>query len=206
MKAFDTYEANIVAEKSAEIAGAGVKAVGMYYFTGPSFKTLLTRAIAAALAGHGVSVFSFWECGYPTHSEYFNAAHGSANGLSATLLALEAGQPASTPVYLTVDYDAVEADLARIADYFTAARFALRADGYSAGVYGNGLVCRHLKALGLVSHTCLSCSRGFAGYQDWKGHADIVQAVPTTFLGMDIDPDVINPLVSTGGVWMPASK
>ena len=191
-KAFDTYQAQHVAACAAQIKAAGYTSCGLYYFESSAFKQLLTREVAEALTEAGLYVFAVYENGRPTNGGYFDAARGRYDGQVAAEKALAAGQPAGTPVYFAVDYDASQGDLLGIAAYFEALRPALQADGYQAGVYGSGLVCRHLTEAGLVEKTWLSQSRGFQGYHEFLPHADILQGPSTHLFGMDVDTDETN--------------
>lgn len=188
-KAFDTYRADLVAQKAAEIKAEGISAVGLYYFASSAFKRLLTRDLARQISAAGLYLFSVWENGFPTTGGYFTQSRGAYDGARAAACALSAGQPSGTPIYFAVDYDASVSDLAGITAYFTALKPLLKADGYLAGVYGSGLVCRHLDDAGLVEKTWLSQSRGFSGYEGWLAHADIVQGPSQQLLGMDVDTD-----------------
>ena len=191
-KAFDCFRPDIVAAKAQEIKAAGYTSVGLYYFMSSAFKVMLTRELAEKISAAALYIFSVWENGFPTAGDYFTAAQGASDGKRAALCGLSVGQPAETPIYFAVDYDAAESDLPGITAYFEALRPRLQADGYTAGVYGSGLVCRHLSELGLVSKTWLSESTGFAGHADWLPHADIVQGHSTQLFGMDIDTDTTN--------------
>lgn len=200
-KAFDTYRADLVAEKAAEIKAQGITAVGLYYFASSAFKVLLTRARAQKISAAGLYVFSVWENGFPTTGGYFTRGRGLFDGAKAAACALAAGQPSGTPIYFAVDYDASGDDLDGILAYFRALRPALGADGYVAGVYGSGMICRHLKDAGLAEKTWLSQSRGFEGYHDWVTHADVVQGPSQALLGMDVDTDTTN---GSAGGWQVA--
>lgn len=193
-KAFDTYQADVVAAKAPEIVAGGFMAVGLYYDQYSRFKVPITAVRAKAISAAGLFIWSIWENGEPTSAHYFGAARGQADAILAMLKAKLAGQPAGTPIYFTVDYDPSEGDLPAIKAYFAAIRaaFAARGNPYKVGVYGSGLVCRFLSELGLVEYTHLSQSRGFQGYADWLPHASIVQGPVTRLFGMDCDLDTTN--------------
>ncbi|MDR3709745.1 MAG: DUF1906 domain-containing protein [Capsulimonadaceae bacterium] len=198
----DTPFIEDAARNTSGLVSAGIAAVAGYLYQGRSFKQLLSRDPAVRLNAEGIYVITLWESGTPTCGEYFSQHDAEAEGAACALLALEAGQPASTPDYAAVDYDAPDGDLAAIGDYFTGFRKSLAADGYTAGVYGSGKVCRYLSELGLVSHTMLAAATGWAGYEDWKPRADIVQTVANTKVaGIPCDRFTTG---GCGGGWMVA--
>jgi Domain of unknown function (DUF1906) len=86
----------------------------------------------------------------------------------------EIGQPAGTPIYFAVDYDASQADVSGvISQYFRGIADAFNTIGsnnpaYSVGVYGSGLVCSSLLNAGFVRFTWLSQSTGFRGSKTFK--------------------------------------
>ena len=196
---FDTYRAEDVGRQAKAIKAKGYSFVGMYYFASSKFKQQLTKAVATLLSAEGLYVVSVYENGYPTHSGYFSAAQGRADGAMAVQRAGEAGQPKGTPIYAAVDYDSMERDLPAISAYFKSYQTILTAQGYTAGVYGNGWVCGAMHKAGLVGKTWLSGATGWSGYAYWLKSADIVQGRTTQILGMDCDLDTT--AASGGGGW-----
>jgi hypothetical protein len=202
LNAFDATDALSVASHADDIKAAGYEAVCLYYFRQSNFKQLLTRHVAEAVAAAGLKLFSVYENGSPISADYFTVATANLDGHTAGVRALDAGQPSGGIVYFAVDYDCDPADLPAITAYFTEVRRVLLSltPSYHCGVYGSGLVCRHLSELGLVSKTWLSQSKSFDGYSDWLQHADIVQGVETQVLSLDVDLDTVNP---DAGLWVP---
>ena len=196
---FDTYLATEAAKQAKTIKEKGYSFVGMYYFKLSRFKQQLTKAVARALSAEGLYVVSVYENGYPTHAAYFTAEAGAADGAMAVQRAVEAGQPKGTPIYAAVDYDAMQRDLPGIIAYFKSYHAALKASGYVAGVYGNGLVCSAMVAAELAGKTWLSGATAWRGYSFWLKSADIVQGQTTQVWGMDCDLDTTGP--SGGGGW-----
>jgi hypothetical protein len=199
LKAFDAYNCKEVVANIAAFKKDGYEAVGLYYFHQSDLKQLLTSAVARTITKAGLSIWSIWEDGQPNHVGYFTAAQGALDGKRAVSCAILACQPKGSAIYATYDYDAEKSDLPRILEYATAYHNAVKAAGYVAGAYGNGLLIAYLFAAGLVSFTWLSCSTGYAGHDTWLSHADIVQSVSPKLHGVDVDTDVIG--VSGGGVW-----
>lgn len=191
-KALDTYDMSGAVANAAVLVRDGFQSIGGYYFHSSAFKQLLTRDVARKLSAAGLYVFSVWEDGQPTHGSYFSTIKGQIDGARAAACALEAGQPTGTPIYAAYDYDAAPGDLPGIDAYAEAFRAALTSHGYTAGCYASGLVCRRLKAAGLVEKTWLTQSTGFAGHADWLPQADIVQGPSCVLHGIDIDTDITN--------------
>lgn len=193
MNMIDTYQCQGVIDHAQGLKDLGVHAVGLYYFNHSGFKQQLTKAVAKAVSAKDLYIVSVWEDGYPTHREYFGSESGYSDGLRAVERASAASQPANTPIYFAVDYDAAEGDLPYIQSYFAAVNKRLKIGTsvglYEVGVYGSGLVCEHLTTRGLVSKTWLSESTGFLGYSSWKDKASIVQGHSRRLLGMDVDTD-----------------
>lgn len=204
LRGFDAQDADGVAANIADIAVSGMKAIGLYYFAHSGVKTLLTRSVAETVAAHGLSLWSVYENGQPVDAPYFTVQTANLDAHTANARAVAAGQPADTPLYCAVDYDTDPSDLPAITAYFTEFRRVLGVlgSGYHAGVYGSGLVCRHLSELGLISHTWLSQSTGFAEFDSWKPHANIVQGVERNIFGLDVDLDT---LTTNAGTWVPVS-
>ena len=200
MKALDTVVANFVASHTTAFKDAGVLAVGLYYFKTSSFKELLTHEVAKKISAAGLKIFSVYENGFPITVDYFTEEKGNMDAHTAAVRAADAQQPSGTPIYFAVDYDAAVADLPEITTYFTELKrvFGVLENGYTLGVYSSGRVCKHLHTAGLVTHTWLSQSTGFADHASFKPQANIVQLLPQNLLGQDVDPDVLQ---NDPGTW-----
>ena len=181
---------NNLTDYAGHLADLGFNFVGRYI--NPGKAEPLTTAEINALTAHDIYAVSIWEQGSPTSPLYFQTDRGVSDGDAAVTAAQSIGQPAGTPIYFAVDYDASPGDLPSIASYFSAVHQRVRSAGYFVGVYGSGIVCRDLSEIGWVSKT-------FAGYDDWKDKADIVQGVETRILGLDVDLDTAN---GDAGGWM----
>ena len=193
MKALDTVEAKFVASHTAAFKEAGVLAVGLYYFKASQFKDLLTHEVAKKISSAGLKIFSVYENGFPTQVSYFTHDKANMDAHTAAVRSADAQQPSGTPIYFAVDYDAELADLPAITTYFTEVRrvFDVLENGHTLGVYSSGRVCKHLLGEGLVTHTWLCQSTGFADFTSFKPQANIVQQMPKILLGQDVDPDVL---------------
>lgn len=156
---------------------------------------ILTRAEAEAISAAGLRIVTVWENGSPEDPSYFSHDKGVSDGGGAYQAALALGQPAGTPIYFAVDYDASQADInAPIAAYFQGVNDAFAATGagspaYSIGVYGSGLVCSSIMAASFATKSWLAAPpawQGSAGYTGWS----IKQGIERTLCGQRLDPDV----------------
>jgi phosphatidylserine/phosphatidylglycerophosphate/cardiolipin synthase-like enzyme len=177
------------------LAAAGFGFVARYY--GGSAGKRLTRAEAEAISAAGMQVVAVWESA-STSVGYFSHDKGLADGRAAYRYANGTiGQPAGTPIYFAVDYDAAPGHVSgAIGEYFRGVReaFALEGAGnprYTVAVYGSGRVCRALLASGAVSHTWLAQSTGWAGYNDFVDW-NIKQHAEQTLCGIRVDTDDAN--------------
>jgi len=104
-----------------------------------------------------MNIVAVWEDGSPTSNQYFSRNEGVDDGTSAYNMASKNGQPADTPIYFAVDYDATDADISGcINDYFLGIKEGFDTIGagapvHSIGVYGSGAVCAWLLSRNVVS-------------------------------------------------------
>jgi hypothetical protein len=153
----------------------------------------LTSGELQNLHGAGLSVVVVWEDGRPTSASYFSYTKGVDDGSSAFNDALQIGQPAASPIYFAVDYDASDVDLGGlITDYLNGVALGIKtaangAPEHPIGVYGSGATCRFALARGLATYTWLAMSSGWRGYDfpDWN----IRQSAGTTYGIIDVDFD-----------------
>jgi hypothetical protein len=175
------------------IKGSGKSFVGRYY-ANPHSKKILTLNEAKAISQAGLSVVAVWEDGMPTSGSYFSYSEGVDNGTSAYNMASKIGQPANTPIYFAVDYDAIDDDITgSINDYFRGLR-----DGFNTisggtpihpiGVYGSGAVCSWLLARNAAAYCWLAQSTGWRGYNDFTAW-NIKQHAETSLCSLDVDLD-----------------
>ena len=137
----------------------------------------LTHQEARALTDAGLSIVAVWENGFPTTSAYFSYSKGVHDGVAAYHMAQsDIQQPAGSPIYFAVDYDASHGDIiGGISDYFHGVRdgfntIGRKAPAYPIGVYGSGGVCAWLlDHLPAVTYAWLSLSVG------WRGHASFTR-------------------------------
>jgi len=164
------------------------------YYASPNSKKVLTSGEANAISTAGLNIVVVWENGFPTSKSYFSYFQGVDDGTSAYNMAAKIGQPANTPIYFAVDYDAADVDISgAINDYFRGIR-----DGFSTisggapihgiGVYGSGAVCSWLLARSMATYAWLAQSQGWRGYSTFTSW-NIKQHAETTVCTLNVDTD-----------------
>jgi peptidoglycan hydrolase-like protein with peptidoglycan-binding domain len=145
----------------------GYSFVCRYYNVNDPLKNL-TYEEARFLSEIGLDIVAVWENGFPTDGSYFSEAKGFYDGLEAYQYASQMiNQPPNTPIYFSVDYDALEEDVdGPVSSYFEGLAKAFNELGrnnpkYKIGVYGSGLVCGKIKGSGLASYSWLAQSTGW---------------------------------------------
>lgn len=177
---------------AAQIGAANYDFVARYYAHGGAKR--LTLAEAKSLSAQQIKIVAVWEDA-PKKASYFSRARGVNDGTTAYHFAMLIGQPARTPIYFAVDFDAAtDAIAGAIADYFKgiADGFATiagnQAPAYRVGVYGSGATCAWLLNHELVTYTWLAQSTGWRGYAQFNKW-NIKQGAQTKMLGIAVDPD-----------------
>jgi hypothetical protein len=165
------------------------------YYANSGKKRLSTNE-AQTLSSAGLKIVVVWEDGRPTSPSYFSFTKGVDDGTSAYNDALQIGQPAGTPIYFAIDYDASSADLAGVInDYFNGITQGLKLASrnnmeHPVGVYGSGATCSFILKRGLATYSWLAMSSGWQGnnFPDWN----IRQSDGTTYSGIAVDFDESN--------------
>jgi hypothetical protein len=174
---------------AAAIRSQGYDFVCRYYNVNNPLKNL-TLGEAHVLSAAGLGIVVVWENGLPTSSGYFNYARGVHDGTCAYHYAQqEITQPAATPIYFSVDYDASAADVqACILPYFEGLKAGFNTISqnspiYPIGVYGSGLVCTSVLKSGIAGFSWLAQSMGYEGSREFQasGKGNIVQLPCTEF-------------------------
>jgi Domain of unknown function (DUF1906) len=135
----------------------GVEAVGRYYAAGKGSK-VITKAEARALSSKGTRIFTVYEDVGAAAQFELTADRGGQDASRAKAQAKGIGQPANTVIYFAVEglpSGYRTADLPGIRAYFSGVTKALGKD-YTAGVYGDGIVCKALLDEGICTHTWLA--------------------------------------------------
>lgn len=185
---YDTEESAVLILERLKAAGVGF---ACRYLA--SSRKGMTKEEVQALASIGVKIVSVYET---TENRALEGADaGTEDMANAIDLAAALGQPQGSDIFLAVDFDASQAQIAGpITDYFTAA--AKEAMGECAvSVYGNGLTCQWLKGKLLAKHTWVAGGKGMQGTRAFlaTGRWDIQQDVGderSLNLGIDIDSDI----------------
>lgn len=178
---------------AGQIAAAGLSFVARYYRRPSSSMPPLSLVEAKALAAQGLQIVTVWE-GRSDVASHFSFATGVDEGTSAYMQAAAVGQPAGTPIYFAVDYDASQAEAAgSVTDYFAgvAKGFAtVSRDNpiYAIGVYGSGRTCRVLLANQAATFAWLAMSTGWAEYKTFGGW-HIKQGPRSSVITVDHDVD-----------------
>lgn len=170
-------------------------------------KTAKLPAIQTILAA-GLKVGFICE-GWGGSNDYahhdINAICGDRDGRVCGNYMTQLGAPVGTAIYPTVDNDATANQINQLCiPYFTAFRKALDPK-YKLGAYGCGALLIALNAAKLLDFKWLSNAMGWNGsraYRDAKLY-DILQGLETRFNGIDMDPDVLNPIKTEFGFWTP---
>jgi hypothetical protein len=176
------------------LARQGRRFVCRYYAN--SGKKRLNKNEAQTLSGAGLKIVVVWEDGFPTSSSYFSFTKGVDDGTSAYHDALQIGQPAGSPIYFAVDYDASNADLAGVInDYFNGITQGLKLASrnnmeHPVGVYGSGATCGFILKRGLATYSWLAMSSGWQGHEFSNWH--IRQSAGITYSGIAVDFDESN--------------
>lgn len=156
----------------------------------------LHPAEAATLARQGLSIATVYQ-DRARQLEDFGDARGEQDAMSALVFAGQVGQPAGSAVYFAVDVDFSAAEINQaVIPYFNAIdRVFRQAGGGTAqlkiGVYGSGLTCRLVGALGFVSYRWLAEATGWresAAYQGWTVKQRVNTGQQLCDLGSDFEP------------------
>lgn len=135
----------------------GVEAVGRYYAASRGAK-VIKKPEAQALSSRGIKIFSVYEEVGAANKFTLTTEQGGKDGDTAKKQAGAIGQPKGGVIYFAVEglpSGYRRNDLPGIRDYFVGVRTAIGKD-YSAGVYGDGIVCKTLLDEGICSHTWLA--------------------------------------------------
>ncbi|HVI39670.1 MAG TPA: glycoside hydrolase domain-containing protein, partial [Anaerovoracaceae bacterium] len=130
----------------------------------------MSLAEAKRISNAGLYIVSIWEKGRPTRPAYFTDAQGTSDGQSAITAAKALGQPAGTPIYFTVDYDASLADIkGPITIYLQAIKKVFEGNNnyYELGLYGSGSVLNYFK--NTYTHTWLAGATAWSGSSTFTG-------------------------------------
>jgi hypothetical protein len=173
----------------------GVEHVGRYYASSNGPK-VIKKAEARALSAKGIRIFTVFEDAASKSKLDLSEATGKKHGATAKRQAAVVGQPNGTVIYFAVEglpSGYKTADLPAIRGYFNGVHQGLEGN-YTAGVYGDGIVCETLLGEGICSHTWLAqASYSFQGSQRFYASkqwniAQIVTDLPKkNWRGLSVD-------------------
>jgi hypothetical protein len=179
--------------QAQNIRNAGYDFVGRY-LSQSSWKRIAAAEVAQ-LKGVGLGIVFVYEDA-PTGADYFSSGRGQVDATRAAQQANALGAPSGTTIYFAVDYDASAEDLTgSIIPYFQGIVSGMNSfvssgsPQYRVGVYGSGATCMALSNAGLAKQGWLACAGGWQGHGSYTSWC-ICQGLPTTILGMSVDPDV----------------
>jgi hypothetical protein len=170
------------------------------------------KAIAAAGLYLGL-VCEGWGGAKPgtTPGETINATTGERDALVCRNYAPGIGAPPGACIYFAVDVDVTNAQIQNaVFPYFQSVRRIL-ADAskptpvYRVGVYGCGSACSVMRSAGLVDFTWLTNAMGWNGSRNYRDSMqwNLLQHLPATMAGLDVDPDETNPNLPLYGDFVP---
>jgi hypothetical protein len=175
----------------------GVEVVGRYYAKSNGSK-VIKKTEAQALSSKGIKIFTVYEDVGNASQFNLTSAQGEKDGGVAKKQAGVIGQPTGGVIYFAVEglpSGYTKADLPGIRDYFAGVKKALGSD-YTAGVYGDGIVCKTLLDEGICKHTWLAqASFSFEGSIEFYASkrwslAQIVVDLPKKgWKGLSVDID-----------------
>ena len=199
-----------VSHKAVLLKAQGVKAIIRYIspINLAGSKTI-KKAEADAILAAGLQIGFVCEGwgGSDNFSHHdITATTGTRDGAACGEWMRRLGAPRGTAVYAAIDNDASAAQITSLClPYFKSFRAALDPD-YDLGAYGCGALLAVLKQRQMVNYLWLSNAMGWnesRAMRDAKGY-DILQHLETRLLGIDVDPDELNPASSEVGFWKPA--
>lgn len=207
----DSPNSALVAREANALYMAGVRVAILYISPGfpAGDKTVKAPHIKAIhTAGLSVGFVCEWWGGSDNfaHGD-IDASHGTRDGRVCGDYLKSLGSPAGTSIYPTVDNDVNSIQLKNLClPYFRNFRAALDPQ-YRMGAYGCGALLFALEAENpkIMDFPWLSNALGWNRSREYlaTGHAAITQQRETKMLGIDIDPDVLNPNMTDFGFWAP---
>jgi len=181
---------------SSFLVQRGVEVVGRYYAANTRNPKVIKKAEAQKLSSSGIKIFTVYEDGSAASTFKLTANQGGKDATAAKTQATAIGQPKGGVIYFAVEglpNGYKKADLPGIRAYFAGVKNVL-GDDYTAGVYGDGIVCKTLLDEGICSHTWLAqASYLFDGSIEFYASkrwslAQIVTDLPTeNWKGLSVD-------------------
>ena len=186
--------------KAAALRAAGYETIIRYYSM--SAWKRMGPAEAQALSQAGLRLAAVYQ-DRQNQAADFSELKGRAAGQNAFAYAQTTiFQPPDSAIYFSADFDpSAQVVTDQIVPFFRGVGAALDAASggasvYRVGVYGSGRTCRMLLDANVAELAWLAQSRGFAEYQTFlaSGRWHLSQQMPATAVGLQCDPDDVNPL------------
>lgn len=184
----------LTAELAKEFKADGYDFVARYTVPEGSWKALTAEEVAN-IVDAGLYIVSIFET--TANRALKGAKAGMYDAEVAVGICKGFGQPAGTPIYFAVDFDAQGNQYAPIVDYFMAAKEVLTGHGYTIGGYGSYSVIEMLAAKGIpFLWQTFAWSHG-----QRSAKAQLFQyKIDTVENGIGVDYNVSN---GAAGGWMP---
>jgi Domain of unknown function (DUF1906) len=189
MHGFDT-DSPLSSAQVQQAVVAGYGCVGRYIKN-------LTTAEVGRVHGGGMGLWLIDETS--GNWSYFSGgtASGTQRGKIAKAAAIALGYPSGQWIANAVDFDADEDQVATIDEFMVAYQAAIAP--YRLLTYGSGLI--ESSALPPGAKAYLACAGGWEGTRGYDASkAAIVQHLPATLFGLDVDPCDIN---DESILWLP---
>lgn len=197
-----------VTSKVKALKAAGIKTVIRYLTTTKSSSKLVKPAEARAMADAGLHLGLVFEI----YGGVDNFKHGDINAVTGTAHAKfvnewlpTIGAPKNAVVYFAIDTDVNQTQYNKyVLPYFKAID---KVCNYPQGIYGCGYVCENILAQKLAVKSWLSNASGWNGSRAYKASNEwsLLQFLETRLLGLDVDPNIANPVNSNIGDFIPFS-
>ena len=187
-----------VTNKLAALKAAGVTTVIGYLTTNESSAKLVGPTEAHAMAAIDMRlalVFEVWGgSGDFSHND-INAATGTIHGTFCRQYMPQLGAPHGAGVFAAIDTNCTTAQIQNLVLPYLAAFKAALGGQFRIGLYGCGAALQAALDAGILElPTWLTQSTGWNGYQAFLPKAGIVQKLPSTLAGLDVDVDTVNAL------------
>lgn len=198
INAFDTPD-QLTPASIKDAKADAVIAVGRYISGGGSWKHL-TAAEVAACRSMGMKLWLIDEGTGSAAQFAAGEAAGKAAGVQAAIVANAFGVPAGTAIFVGVDYDAGEADVANITNYMKG--YKAGCAPYKAGMYADGLIAMKVPT---DVGTFVPGAGGWNGTKEYLAagkNIAIIQHPPVKAYGLDTDPCEVR---DTSVLWTPGA-
>lgn len=191
----DTYSP-LTATKCKELKAQGVSFIVRYYSTANSSKCI-TKNEAKIINDAGMQLVTVYQDRNNALSD-FTYAHGKADGKAAIDFALKIGQPITTPIYFSIDYDANSSNISYVYKYFSGINDAMKefkdkdSKGryWQIGGYGSYFAVKSLYENGYATY--IWQTKSWSGDKKYNYHL-YQDKHDYTLCGIKVDRNITNP-------------